>query len=57
MYKNRIEYTIMEKKQTEGKEPSEGIRIRGSLVCTLRSPIKTLNWKRLYIHRGPGADL
>jgi hypothetical protein len=57
MYKNRIEYTIMEKKQTEGKEPSEGIRIRGSLVCTLRSPIKTLNWKRLYIHRGPGAVL
>ena len=42
--------------QQKEKIAREGTRIRGPLICTLRTLIKTLNWKPSCIYGGPDAD-
>lgn len=44
-------------KQKKEKNTREGTGNRGPFICTSKNPTKTLNWKPLYICKGPDVDL
>lgn len=54
---NTITSKLDQTSQKKMKRPREGTRVRGPLICLLKSPITTYAWRSYYAGgRGPGQS-